>query len=169
MGEIFCPAKIFWLQLLGIIICNHVIQTLECNKSTVNEAKDTTKPPLSNIILLTKGPFVSPRMMIKNMTTRYRPPAEEILQEMKKLEEEGLGTVKSITKTQTVHYKPIPNDDNKEDVLTTIATEEWDAYIAHFKDVDLIYMTASQHNRFLLESDDEDVLNSFGITPRESN
>ena len=107
------------------------------------------------------------------MTTRYRPPAEEILQEilqeMKKLEEEGLGTVKSITKTQIVHYKPIPNDDNKEDVLTMIATEEWDAYIAHFKDVDLIYMTASQHNRFLLESDDEDVLNSFGIIPRESN
>lgn len=103
------------------------------------------------------------------MITGYRPPAEEILQEMKKLEEEGLGTVKSITKTQTVHYKPIPSDDNKEDVLTMIAIGEWDAHIAHFEDVNLIYMTASQHNHFLLESDNDDVLNSLGITPRESN
>ena len=94
---------------------------------------------------------------------RYRPPAEEILQELKKLEEEGLGTVKFITKTQTVYYKPIPSDYN-EDVLMVIATEEWDAYIAHFKDVDVTYMIASQHNRFLLKSDDEDVLNSFGLS-----
>ena len=79
-----------------------------------------------------------------------------------------MGTVKSITKMQTVYYKPISSDDNKEEVLTVIATEEWDAYITHFKDVDVTYVTASQHNHFLLESDD-DMLNSFGITTRESN
>ena len=77
------------------------------------------------------------------MTTKYRPPAEEVLQEMKKLEEEGLGTIKSVTKTQIVYYKPIPNDDNKADVLSVIEAEQWDSYIEHFKELDTTYMTAS--------------------------
>ena len=103
------------------------------------------------------------------MTTKYRPPAEEVLQEMKKLEEEGLGTVKSVTKMQTAYYKPIPNDDNKADLLSVVEAEQWDSYIEHFKELDTTYMTASQHNRFMLESDDQDTLNSFGITTRDIN
>ena len=45
--------------------------------------------------------------------------------------EKGLGTVKSVTKMQTVymHYKPIPNDNNKADVLSVIEAEQLDAYI----------------------------------------
>ena len=145
--------------------CIHVIQTIECSQNTAGEAKDVTKRPLSHIILLTKGPFVTPRTVIKNMTTKHRPSAQEVLEEMKKLEE-GLGTVKSVTKTQTVYYKPIPNDENKEDVLSLIEAEQWDAYTQHFKELDTTYMTASQHNRFLLEAVDLDMLNSFGYTTR---
>ena len=50
------------------------------------------------------------------MTTKYRPPAEEVLRD-----EEGLSTVKSVTKT--VYYKPIPNDYNKADVLSKLNGE----------------------------------------------
>ena len=150
-----------------VIATINIFQTLECSKSMSIEAKDTTKPALSHIILLTKGPFVTPRTVIKNMTTKPRPSAQEILQEMKKLEEEGLGTVMSITKTQVVYYKPVPKDENKEDVQLQIGKEQWDAYIAQVKEQDTTYMTASQYNCFLLESDDHNTLDSFGFTTRE--
>ena len=101
------------------------------------------------------------------MTTKQRPSAQEILQEMKKLEEEGLGTVKSVTKTQVVYYKPVPKDENKEDVQLQIGKEQWDAYMAQVKEQDTTYMTASQYNCFLLESDDHNTLDSFGFTTRE--
>ena len=81
------------------------------------QATDTTKPALSHTILLTKGPFVTPRTVIKNMTTKQKPSAQEILKEIKKLEEEGLGAVKSVTITQVVYYKPLLIDENKEAVL----------------------------------------------------
>ena len=130
---------------------------------------DTTKPALSHTILLTKGPFVTQRTVIKNMTTKQRPSAQEILEEIKKLEEEGLGAVKSVTKTQVVYYKPLPIDENKEAVLLLIGKEKWDTYVAQFKEQDTTYMTASQYNRFLLQSDHQDTLDSLGFTTRDIN
>ena len=50
-----------------------------------------------------------------------------------------------------------------------IGKEQWDAYIVQFKEQDTTYMTASQYNRFLLESDDHDTLDSFGFTTPEVN
>ena len=40
------------------------------------------KPSLAVTILLTKGAFVTPRSVIKNMTTKQRPQAEKMVEEM---------------------------------------------------------------------------------------
>ena len=53
---------------------------------------------------------MTPRSVIKNMTTKKRPHAEEIIKQMKSLEEKEVGNVKNITRTQIVFYKPLPLD-----------------------------------------------------------
>lgn len=113
--------------------------------------------------MLTKGAFVTPRSVIKNMTTKQRPQAEKIIEEMKSLEEMDVGTVKTITRTQTIYYKPLPSDSNKDGI---IGEENWHIYVQHFKEDDTMYITASQHNRLLHFADNIDELQSFGIVER---
>ena len=72
-----------------------------------------------------------------------------------------MGAVKSVTKTEVVYYKPLSIDENKEALLLLIGKEQWDAYVAQFKEQDTTYMTASQYNRFLLQSDHQDTLHGF--------
>ena len=70
------------------------------------------------------------------MTTKYyRTPVEEVYtsRDDEISRRRGcMGTVKSVTKMQTDymrHYKPIPNDNNKADMLSVIEAEQSDAYI----------------------------------------
>ena len=118
--------------------------------------------------MLTKGAFVTPRNVIKNMTTKKRPHAEEIIKEMKTLEEQGVGYVKNLTKTQTVFYKPVPTEENKELIVEIIGNDHWDTYAQVFKDIVTMHITASQHNRLLQTAQNEDELESFGIQPRST-
>ena len=117
-------------------------------------------------IMLTKGAFVTPRSVIKNMTTRQRPQAEKIIEEMKSLEKKGIGNVKNVARAQTVFYKPLPSDDNKDCVSEIVGEQNWDIYVQRFKEVDTMYITASQHNRLLVSADNEEELESFGIVTR---
>lgn len=52
------------------------------------------------LILLTKGPFCTPRNVIKNMTTKKRPKLCQIADGMKKLSEDNIGTFTKKTESQ---------------------------------------------------------------------
>ena len=80
--------------------------------------------------MLTKGAFVTPRNVIKNMTTKKRPHAEEIITEMKALEEQDVGYVKNLTRTQTVFYKPVPAEENREMIVEIIGSDCWDSVVS---------------------------------------
>ena len=101
--------------------------------------------------MLTKGAFVTPRSVIKNMTTKKRPRAEDIIKQMKSLEGKEIGNVNNITRTQTVFYKPLPLDENKEKITEIIGNDYWDMYAKNFKEVDTVNITVSQHNSCLLQ------------------
>ena len=131
---------------------------------TVSSSQGSKSLPYT--ILLTKGAFVTPRSVIKNMTCRHRPQADKIIEEMKSLEKKKIGTLKIITRTQTVYYKPLPSDENKDSVIEIVGEENWESYVQRFKDIDTMYITASQHNRLLVYADNEDELESFGIVER---
>ena len=118
--------------------------------------------------MLTKGAFVTPRNVIKNMTTKKRPHAEEIITEMKALEEQEVGYVKNLTRTQTVFYKPVPAEENREMIVEIIGSDRWDSYTQNFKDIDKMHITASQHNRLLQAAQNQDELELFGILPRST-
>lgn len=100
------------------------------------------------------------------MTTKKRPQAEKVVDEMKSLEKLDIGIVKAVSKTQTVYYKPLPTDENKACVIQVIGEENWSNYVQKFKEADTMYITASQHNRLILLSDDLDELETFGIVER---
>ena len=90
------------------------------------ELSVSNKPSLAVTILLTKGAFVTPRSVIKNMTTKQRPQAETVIEEMKGLEQKQIGTIKSITRTQTAFYKLLLSEENKYQVIEIIGDENWD-------------------------------------------
>ena len=121
---------------------------------------------LATTILLTKGAFVTPRNVIKNMTTKKRPHAEDIITEMKALEEKEVGYVKNLTRAQVVLYKPLPVDENKDVIVSIIGTDCWDSYAQKFKEVDTMHITESQHNRLLQAAVNKAELESFGISIR---
>ena len=72
---------------------------------------------------------MTPRNVIKNMTTKKCPHAKEIITEMKALEEQDVGYVKNLTRTQTVFYKPVPAEENREMIVEIIGSDRWDSYI----------------------------------------
>ena len=109
---------------------------------------------------------MTPTSVIKNMTTKKRPHAEEIIKQMKSLEEKEVGNVKNITRTQIVFYKPLPLDQNKEKIVEIIGSDHWDIYATNFKEVDMVNITVSQHNRLFLASDNREDLESFGLVER---
>ena len=111
---------------------------------------------------------MTPRNVIKNMTTKKRPHAEEIITEMKALEEQEVGYVKNLTRTQTVFYKPVPAEENREIIVEIIGSDRWDSYTQNFKDIDTMHITASQHNRLLQAAQNQDELELFGILPRST-
>ena len=116
--------------------------------------------------MLTKGTFVTPRNVIKNMTTKKCPYAEDIIKQMKELEEIEVGYVKKIPRAQTAFYKPLPVEENKEKIVEVIGSDHWDIYVQNFKEVNTVYITISQHNRLLEAAENEDELESFGMSPQ---
>ena len=107
---------------------------------------------------------MTPRNVIKNMTTRKRPHAEEIIKEMKALEEKEVGYMKKLTRAQTAFYKPLPVEENKEKIVEVIGSHCWDIYTQNFKEIDTMHITASQHNRLLEAAENGDELELFGIS-----
>ena len=102
------------------------------------------------------------------MKTKKRPHAEEIISEIKALEDKKMGYVKNLTRTQTVYYMPLPVEENKDIIVGVIGSDRWDAYVHIFTDIDIVHITLSQHNRLLQAAENEDELESLGIAPRST-
>jgi len=91
------------------------MQVQQTNDSEETSTSTGCPPPtLAEIILLTPGAFCTPRSVIKYMTSRTRPKAEEVQEEMKKLEEVGLGEFHRFSSKESAFYKVIPEEDSRE-------------------------------------------------------
>jgi hypothetical protein len=154
----------YYCAVITVIPNAVIIQVRETEAATSQPDNEVS---LAMTILLTRGAFVTPRSVIKNMTTKKRPLAEEIIKEMRVLEEKDVGYVRNITRTQTVFYKPTPVDDNKDRVNRILGSDYWDVYVKNFEEIDTVHITQSQHNRLLFAADNEEELESFGVTRRD--
>ena len=85
---------------------------------------------------------------------------EDIITEMKALEEKEVGYVKKLTRAQTVFYKPLPVEENKDTIVGVMGTDHWDTYTQNFKEIDTMHITVSQHN-WMLQNEEE-----LGISSR---
>ena len=72
-----------------------------------------------------------------------------IMEKYTPYDEQDVGYVKNLTRTQTVFYKPVPAEENREMIVEIIGSDRWDSYTQNFKDIDTMHITASQHNRLL--------------------
>ena len=73
---------------------------------------------------------------------------------MKVLEEKEVGYVKKLKRAQTVFYKPLPLEENKDTIVCVIGTDRWDTYCQNF---DTMHITVSQHIRLLQAAENEEV------------
>lgn len=119
-------------------------------------------------ILLSKGPFCTPRSVIKHMTTKIRPKLDDIAENMKKLADKSIGTFKNVTQKERAFYKLLPVDENKECICNIIGSR-WEEYVDNFKTIDDKYITTTQFNRLLAASPyDDDEMATYGIVLRET-
>ena len=121
-------------------------------------------------ILMCKGPFCTPRSVVKNMTIRKRPKVEEIVECMKNLSEDNVGKFEKISQKERAYYKPLPEEEIKEVLSPLIGSGKWDEYVLNFKTFDTQYVTSTQHNRLLRASPyTEDEKEAYGIQERNAN
>ena len=55
---------------------------------------------------------------------------------------------------------------NKDTIVGVIGADHWDTYSQNFKQIDTMHITVSQHNRLLQAAENEEELESFGISSR---
>ena len=113
-------------------------------------------------VLMTKGAFCTPRSVIRGLTTRSKPTTLQVMDEMKRLDEEGIGKFQALSDKEKAFYKPIPIEANKEQLLPYVNLDE---YTDNFKKtIDTKHITAAQYNRLLQNSPDKNTLMSeYGL------
>lgn len=67
-------------------------------------------------ILLSRGAFCTSRSVTRSITTKKKPTSVEVLDEMKKLSDNGVGKF-VITDKDKVYYKPLPDEINRERIV----------------------------------------------------
>ena len=84
-----------------------------------------------------------------------------VVEEMKKLDGEGIGKFETISEKEKAFYKPLPKEENK-DLLSAHAN--FTEYKENFETgIDTKFMTPAQHNRLLMKSPHKDILqNEYG-------
>ena len=100
------------------------------------------------------------------MTSRTLPKAEEVQEEMKKVEEVGLGEFHRFSSKESAFYKVIPEEDSREFTASVIG-DKWEIYKQKFLAVDNRYITATQHDRLLNLASEKDKLLQHGIAYRQ--
>ena len=121
----------------------------------MEQGAGTTALSIVSHILLTKGGFCTPRSVIRNVTTRNKPTTAQVVEEMKRLETDGLGKFKQLSEKERVYYKPLPTEENREQLATHASFED---YKANFPVLDEKYITQAQYNRLFNKSPDKDLL-----------
>lgn len=76
------------------------------------------------------GAFCTPRSVQRSITSTNKPIAAELVVQMKKLEETGVGKFWE-SEREKVFYKLIPKDDNRELIQEYV---DFDKYIASFEE-----------------------------------
>lgn len=95
---------------------------------------------------------------------------EEIVECMKKLSEDNIGNFEQISPKERAYYKPLPEEDIKEDLTPLIGNGKWDEYVRNFKTCDTQYVTSTQHNRILRASPyTDEEKEAYGIEERNPN
>lgn len=131
-----------------------VLQQVNIRRKTAVQ-EDSNGPSLTSAILLSKGAFCTPRSVVRNMTTRIKPATAEVVEEMKKLAEDGIGKFVQLTEKEKAFYKPLPTDTNRQIIEPHALFED---YKKNFSTVDRKYITEGQHSRLLKKSWDKDIL-----------
>ena len=65
---------------------------------------------LSGHILTTKDAFCTPRGVVRGLTMRLKTTTLHVMEEMKRLDEEGVGKFQALSDKEKAFYKPIPID-----------------------------------------------------------
>ena len=119
------------------------------------ESASNEKSLVTNILVSTNGPFCTPRSVTRSLTIRRKPPAQVIIEEMKALDDQGLGHYKVVSNNK-VYYKPLPTENNKGlfERHGILMTDYKDA----FCNKNMKYITPAQFNRLMSMSPDEQVL-----------
>ena len=69
---------------------------------------------------MSKGPFCTSRNVLKQIPPKSRPTISVVIQAMKDLQECKIGT---FTEKEKVFYKPLPKDENKDELTGVIGAE----------------------------------------------
>ena len=83
------------------------------NKGQREERPAQSSSIIQAHVLLTKGPFCTPRSVVRGLSTKAKPMTMQVQEEMKKLAEGGIGTFKSISEKEKVFFKPLDPTGNK--------------------------------------------------------
>ena len=103
--------------------------------------------------------------MTRSFTSRQKPTADKVIEEMKSLEDSGLGHFISATANAKVYYKPLPTEENKTLIQQHASISD---YMEVFTNQSMKDITVSQFNRLLALSPDETVLrDQYGYKDKE--
>ena len=112
---------------------------------------------------MSKGAFCTPRSVLRSVTLRNKPASTDVIEQMKKLDEEGMGKFMGESEKEKSFHKLIPNDSEERKQLISKFTD-YEEYKKKFKiEIDSKYITIAQHKRLLAKSPNKDILISeFG-------
>ena len=79
----------------------------------VDQGSPLTGQTIPASILLSKGAFCTSKSVIRSITTRKKPTSVEIIDQMKKLCDSGVGRFVTSDKDK-VYYKPLSDETNRE-------------------------------------------------------
>ena len=142
------------LDVIRIVIYYHFFQ-VRVRPGPGKGASGSTEHTVCRSILLTKGAFCTPRNVIRSITSRKKPAAADVIEEMKKLETNKMGHFLEESRDK-VFYKVLPTDGNKELIEDHVDFTEYKECFE--TEMDSKYLTQAQTSRLLAKSPDRDVL-----------
>lgn len=120
--------------------------TAEITDAAINEIQEH--------LLLRPGPLTTPRAVYKTIRYSMRTKAQEKLTDiMAKLERNGLGAYVQLSSNESVFFKPLPNDDNKEKIEPLLTRNKWTDYCNMFTSKEATRLISeAQFNRLIKKS-----------------
>ena len=109
---------------------------------------------LQAAILMMPGPFTTSRTVQRKVPRCHQLFAiENTPQAMKQLQAHGLGVAIQTRQNQTTYHKPLPTDENRSLLQSTLApNHSWADYITHFSSSSVLLFSPAQFNALLASS-----------------